>query len=116
MGGCTGHGLDRLSHSSLRGGSRPQLFSRAQLDKVSVGQRKNERSLAPPDSRGGCPHVGAVCRQHPGTEICIPLHCGEARIGDATFPETAFRVTLLGLRLLSNCYQSSHFHGCGAML
>src|SRR6188472_4344732 len=64
---------------------------------------------------GGSPR-GRRCRQHPGTEICIPLHCGEAKIGDATFPETAFRVTLLGLRLLSNCYQSSHFHGCGAML
>ena len=41
---------------------------------------------------------------------------GEPKIGDETIPETAFRVTLLGLRLMSNCYQSSHFHALNAML
>src|SRR6476661_7513442 len=43
-------------------------------------QRKNKRSLAPPDSRGGCPHTGAgVVSLAAGTEswrwrgICIPI-------------------------------------------
>jgi len=61
---------------------------------------------------GGCPHVGAGVVNVPARKSASHYFVG----GDETFPETALQVTLLGLRLMSNCYQSSHFHGCGAML